>query len=595
MTDKPSPEDTPAPEDTPSPEDSPSAEDTLSSEDTSSPEDMPSADDTPAPEDTLSSEDAPSEEDTLASEDTSPVASAESEATDADTATADAMASASSDDSSAQFGSFIEHPSGFRFKDLIWATPSWLISTMVHAVVMLVMALVTVRASNVEDLRELIASAGSTEQLDVLDDFDDAALEEIDLSTTDVTDFSSSVMESTDVTFSDFDESASAISVNLNDMGLDTAPRSDMLADIGSFSGDEMSGRGKGKGRMVAEGGGNEASEAAVASALKWLAAHQLPDGSWCFDHTVCPQCKGQCRNPGDLATARNGATALALLPFLGAGQTHTTGKYQKQVRAGLYYLVSKIKVDPAKGGSLFESGGSMYSHGLAAITLCEAWGMTHDKGLKAPAQLSLNFISWAQDPVGGGWRYSPRKGGDTSVVGWQIMALKSGHMAYLAIPPITVQKASKYLNSVQAKDGAAYGYATPGAGQATTAIGLLCRMHLGWKKDNPALQRGIQWISDQGPSKSNAYYNYYATQVMRHNEGPLWDKWNNVMRDQLVKAQATAGHERGSWAQAGAGHTNAKGGRLYETAMSTMVLEVYYRHMPIYRKQSTEADFPLD
>ena len=516
-------------------------------------------------------------------EDTAQVAGGESEA----------AASASSE--SGKLASFIEHPGGFQFKSLIWATPSWLISTMVHAVVLLALALVTMPAGPVDNLRQLIASAGEIDQLDVLEDFDDSVLEEIDLSSADVIDFSSSMMDSTDVTFSDFDEPASAISVDLNDFGLVQAPRSDLLADIGSFSGDAMSGRGKGRGRMVAEGGGNTASEQAVSLALEWLARHQLPDGSWSFDHTLCPDCRGQCRNPGDLAKAQNGATAMALLPFLGAGQTHMQGKYQKQVKAGLYYLVNKMAVDPSKGGSLYESGGSMYSHGLAAITLCEAWGMTQDRGLQVPAQLAVNFICWAQDPVAGGWRYAPRKGGDTSVVGWQIMALKSGHVSYLAVPPITIQNAYRYLDSVQANDGVNYGYSTPGKGQATTAIGLLCRMHLGWKKDNPILQRGVKWISDQGPSKTNAYYNYYATQVMRHYEGELWDKWNNVMRDQLVNSQATAGHERGSWAQPGPGHTSRAGGRLYETSMSTMVLEVYYRHMPIYRTQSTEAAFPLD
>ncbi len=501
---------------------------------------------------------------------------------------------ASGGEGGAQLGSFIEHPSGFRLKDILWATPSWLISTMVHAVVLLALALVTMPPGSVDELRQLIASTDELDELDVLEDFEDNVLEEIDLSTSEMT-FDTPIMEAADVTFADFDEPAAAISVDLHSSGLEMAPRNDLLADIGSFTGDAMSGRGKAKKSLVRAAGGSDASEKAVVEALKWLARHQLPDGSWSFDHTLHKECAGQCGNPGELAAARNGATAMALLPFLGAGQTHMEGEYQPQVRAGLAYLVNKMKLEPGKGGSLFEGGGSMYSHGLAAITLCEAWGMTQDEALKVPAQQSLLFICWAQDPVAGGWRYAPRKGGDTSVVGWQIMALKSGHMSYLMVPPIVVKKAYRYLDTVQANDGSHYGYTSPAQGQATTAIGLLCRMHLGWKKDNPALQRGIKWISDQGPSKSNAYYNYYATQVMRHNEGELWDKWNKVMRDQLVKSQVTAGHAKGSWAAPGSGHTAVRGGRLYETSMSTMVLEVYYRHMPIYRKQSTESDFPLD
>jgi len=89
-------------------------------------------------------------------------------------------------------------------------------------------------------------------------------------------------------------------------------------------------------------------------------------------------------------------------------------------------------------------------------------------------------------------------------------------------------------------------------------------------------------------------YYNYYATQVMRHCEGERWKKWNSVMRDQLVKSQTQKGHETGSWYM-GSGHVTDRGGRLYCTSMGTMILEVYYRHLPIYRKQSTEEDFPID
>ncbi len=219
---------------------------------------------------------------------------------------------------------------------------------------------------------------------------------------------------------------------------------------------------------------------------------------------------------------------------------------------------------------------------------------MTHDKGLYQPAQAALNFIAYAQDPVGGGWRYEPRQRGDTSVVGWKIMSLKSGHMAYLQVSPMTVKKAFTYLDGVQANNGANYGYTDPGAGPATTAIGLLCRMYLGWKQDNPALRRGVEWLSAQGPSPNNFYYNYYATQVMRHYEGEEGKKWNAVMRDQLVNSQARKGHEEGSWFIAG-DHGAEPGGRLYCTAMATMILEVYYRHLPIYRKQSTEEDFRLD
>ena len=69
-------------------------------------------------------------------------------------------------------------------------------------------------------------------------------------------------------------------------------------------------------------------------------------------------------------------------------------------------------------------------------------------------------------------------------------------------------------------------------------------------------------------------------------------------MRDQLVHAQATRGHEAGSWfitdEEDHLARYNQIGGRLYCTAFAAMILEVYYRHMPIYAKESTTSDFPV-
>jgi hypothetical protein len=385
------------------------------------------------------------------------------------------------------------------------------------------------------------------------------------------------------------DLDAAPIKIDLAEFADRAAPKNVLSKTVGIASGTGLAGRGSAmRSEMVKKAGGTQGSEAAVAMALKWLAYHQLPDGGWSFDHTIGPGVRLS-PNPGTLREARNAATAMALLPFLGAGQTHLEGEYKETVTKGLYFLSSQQKTN----GSFHESGGQMYSHGLCAIALCEAYAMTQDPKLGPAAQGSLNFIMEAQDPVGGGWRYSPRGGGDTSVVGWQLMALKSGHMAYLNVPPGVITGAGRFLDSVQADGGAKYGYASPGAGPATTSVGLLCRMYMGWKQEHPALQRGIEHLGSMGPSNGNMYYNYYATQVMRHYGGEPWEKWNNEMRDYLVKTQSTDGPTRGSWYIPG-DHGSERGGRLYCTSMATMVLEVYYRHMPIYGDKAAEEEFPL-
>jgi hypothetical protein len=285
-------------------------------------------------------------------------------------------------------------------------------------------------------------------------------------------------------------------------------------------------------------------------------------------------------------------ATALAILPFLGAGQTHREGDYQQVVQAGLSYLVRSINSD----GSLAHGAGNMYAHGLASIAICEAYAMTQDRELMAPAQATLNYIVVAQDPAGGGWRYAPRQPGDTSMVGWQLMALKSGSMAYLEVPRDTLRKASRFLDSVQVSGGAYYRYMRHQPPRDTvTSVGLLCRMYLGWKREHAGLRRGVQLLSKTGPSPGDMYYNYYATQVLRHWGGQEWVNWNEVMREQLVESQSASGHARGSWIMEGDDRGISRGGRIYCTSLATMILEVYYRHLPLYTSAATNADFSLD
>jgi hypothetical protein len=222
-------------------------------------------------------------------------------------------------------------------------------------------------------------------------------------------------------------------------------------------------------------------------------------------------------------------------------------------------------------------------------MALCEAYAMTHDSNLRDLAQRALDFIVYAQHKPGGGWRYAPGQPGDTTVTGWQIQALKSGRLAGLDVPSLTLADAQRFLDSVQSKSGAMYGYRDTKAEPTTTAVGLLCRMFGGWRRDHSALARGVEFLGQTGPSKDNLYYNYYATQVLFHYGGYPWERWNAVLRDYLITTQARDGHESGSWHFSG-GHAES-GGRLYNTAMAVMTLEVYYRYLPLYQSERVTDD----
>jgi hypothetical protein len=80
-------------------------------------------------------------------------------------------------------------------------------------------------------------------------------------------------------------------------------------------------------------------------------------------------------------------------------------------------------------------------------------------------------------------------------------------------------------------------------------------------------------------------YYWYYGTQVMHHLGGTRWKRWNDKMKVLLVSLQEDEGHETGSWEPRE--FPDTAGGRLYMTALAICTLEVYYRHLPLYKNQA--------
>lgn len=339
--------------------------------------------------------------------------------------------------------------------------------------------------------------------------------------------------------------------------------------------------------KLVNLEGGNEKTELAVAMGLKWIAAHQKRDGSWSLDaFHQAGNCNGQCTRTG--VSSDTGGTALALLPFLGAGYTHKgTHEYRDTVADGLNWLIAHQRPD----GDLRGDGrGNMYAHGQSAIALCEAYALTRDSKLRDPAQRAINYIVAAQHSEGG-WRYGPQEPGDTSVVGWQLMALRSAQMAKLEVPPSVFALSDGFLTSVQKSTSEGmFGYMPHSQHTETmTAEGLLCRLYSGWRTNYPPLLHGVDWLLKNhlpDESKLNMYYLYYATQVMHHVGNDRWKKWNERTKRVLIETQEQEGHLTGSWAPGRNPHDRA-GGRLYMTALAVCSLEVYYRHLPIYKNDA--------
>ena len=115
------------------------------------------------------------------------------------------------------------------------------------------------------------------------------------------------------------------------------------------------------------------------------------------------------------------------------------------------------------------------------------------------------------------------------------------------------------------------------------TAEALLCRYFLESEVDNRTVDEAVGAIFQKLPNEQsvNLYYWYYGTMAMYHTGGEPWRLWNEALQKVLLKRQVVEGQNQGSWAPDGV--WGGYGGRVYSTAMATLCLEVYYRHLPIY------------
>ncbi|MBI3465064.1 MAG: terpene cyclase/mutase family protein [Planctomycetes bacterium] len=333
--------------------------------------------------------------------------------------------------------------------------------------------------------------------------------------------------------------------------------------------------------------GGDALTDDAVIKGLAWLAKQQQKNGSWSLRRPY---------TAGSLFENRASATAMALLAFLGNGNTHVRGTYKTEVDKGVNFLLDIQKPN----GDFFEGEKGqrrdhwLYTHGQCTIAICELYAMTRDTRLAESAQRAVKFAVGAQYRTGG-WRYRPatvvEEEADTSVSGWVMMGLQSAKMAGLEVPKESLERFSGYLDTAQDESGWRYGYL---AGQSPdtvmTAEALLCRQYLGWSQSDPRLRAGAAYLTSPENLPTwedrDVYYWYYATQMLHHMEGTYWPKWNDAMKPILVKNQVTNGPDAGSWHPLlpHEDRWGAFGGRLYVTCLSIYILEVYYRHLPLYK-----------
>ena len=333
----------------------------------------------------------------------------------------------------------------------------------------------------------------------------------------------------------------------------------------------------------IAELGGSAETEAAVERALAWLARAQSADGRWDVDGFKTVR---QCGGAGDRKDGDVGVTGLALLAYLGAGYTHRSGQHRDTVRRGLDWLIA----GQTANGDL-RRGGQLYGQAMATAALCEAYSLTGDERLLAPARRAVEFICAAQNP-GAGWRYEPREDSDTSVTGWQVLALKSAELAGIATPAVNWQWTALWLEQVRrGQQGGLYAYKEGhGPTPVMTAEGWFCQLFMSEDTRARGEAESVFYLRQHLPEWNPAargtihfYYWYYATLALHLSGAQAFEEWNAALQKALLQGQRRDGAAAGSWDPID--QLGERGGRLYATTMAALCLEVYYRYLPFYRQ----------
>jgi hypothetical protein len=521
--------------------------------------------------------------------------------------------------------SAFQHGGGFdeQIYDALRQSPWWMISITAHVLLFVVSSMFTTAEAAAPPTKAvLVGDLQDTTPADPPDEVETEPVDEIDVPVREIV--------PVDVPIASHDEDDTDMpthDVGGGDgiaQGPMSGPSNNTLIGLGGGVGGGRHGPG---GNAFLRRGNHPAGkvDAAVDDALRWLKAHQSPDGGWEAEGFRRWADGKPAIGPGPdgvgKATYDVGVSGLALLAFLGAGYTQRSDDkegFGTTVAAGLKYLRTVQDAEGCFGSR--SSGHYVYNHAIATLAMVEAFAMTGSSMLRNPAQRGLDFVTVARNPYFA-WRYGVKPGdNDTSVTGWMMMAMKSAKLlnddAVKAgqAPPLVIDEDAfdgirSWVDKMTDPDTGRVGYQQRGTGPARpndlvdrfpsersesmTAVGVLARVFL---RENPktsdpvkkgaALMAKPEMLPRWDPSDGSIdmYYWYYGTLAMFQVGGDGWNRWNKAMQTAMVDTQRKDGDyalAKGSWDPLDP--WGPDGGRVYSTACLAMCLEVYYRYPKVF------------
>jgi len=272
--------------------------------------------------------------------------------------------------------------------------------------------------------------------------------------------------------------------------------------------------------------------------------------------------------------------TGYALMAFLSTGNLPGQGEFGHNVTAGMQYLLNQIQ--PAGIFRDVDQGKYMYSHGIAAVALCELYGETRSQLLRQRLVQLVGVIVNGQSPVGG-WRYKPgAQDSDISITVLQVAALRAAKNAGLSVPQLTIDRATDFISQCynQSDGGFAYQPGKP-TGFARTAAAIYS-LQLCGKYDDPSVKTGSDYILAHGDDSQQwwPYGCYYAASAEYMIGGEPWRQWYTRMKSELLSTAIREG-DATHWDTKRA----AQLGPTYDTAVFTTVLAMPLHYIPLYQR----------
>jgi hypothetical protein len=274
---------------------------------------------------------------------------------------------------------------------------------------------------------------------------------------------------------------------------------------------------------------------------------------------------------------------------MLGSHDIDRESPFRDSMMRGLMFLGSEAKANGATA-DFSGSDGDLFVHAMATLVFCEIYAQNADARWKTPAEAAMRFIEQSQQQ-NGGWSAHAKKPADTVTTAWQILALHAADSCGIAVSEAVVQRAAAFLDQMQSDEGAKYGSTAAGNDATATAAGLLAREKLAQlmptRPLTAAIVRGIDDVVSKPPKRADATANFFAGMLVANlSNGERQLRF----RESLLRNNSALSDrepDRYSWFSPD-DPMAAAGGRLYQTALSILVLDADRGNLAVCGRKKT-------